>query len=225
MIPFTSLLPPTNSNPPQPNPLSYQWLTALALTKTPACGSMVYFLWMKGPNESAFLTQPGLWEEAAGYLVNSFQTSVFSIHVLSKIKNMNESKKKTKRKTMNRIKNIDKKVAQEDDVWRMLWKAWECIPTSVLPHHLRLLFLWTVGRDKGGIEADVRVKGQKGDIWSTVLGSLSQTCSYQIHLMDNSVSCVEHSEPIRMCIFSGLLTIAHLSFTALRVTTAQTACK
>lgn len=70
--------PPTN--PLQPIPLSHQWLTALTLTKTPACGSMVYFLWMKGPNESAFLSQ--LWEEAAGCLVSSGQMLVFYIHVL-----------------------------------------------------------------------------------------------------------------------------------------------
>lgn len=71
------LFPKLYPNHP-PTPLSHLWLTALTLTKTPACGSMVYFLWMKGPNESAFLSH--LWEEAAGCLVSSCLTSVLYIH-------------------------------------------------------------------------------------------------------------------------------------------------
>lgn len=103
--------PPTNT--PQPNPPSHQWLTALTLTKTPACGSMVYFLWMKGPNESAFL--PQLWEEAAGCLVTSCQMLVFYIHVLHTtirlsiwlmVKQIKVRRKK--KKNINK-KNINKK--------------------------------------------------------------------------------------------------------------------
>lgn len=36
------------SHPLTNPPLLHLWLTALALTKTPACGLTVYFLWMKG---------------------------------------------------------------------------------------------------------------------------------------------------------------------------------
>lgn len=69
LLPWAASHPPTN--PPShrcPPPFS----------KTPACGSMVYFLWMKGLNESAFLSPA--WEEAAGCLVSSCLTSVFHIH-------------------------------------------------------------------------------------------------------------------------------------------------
>lgn len=79
LYPHSQALSHPHTTPPQPNPLSHQGLTALTLTKTPACGLMVYFLWMKGLNESAFL--PWLWEEAAGCLVSPCQTSVFYIHV------------------------------------------------------------------------------------------------------------------------------------------------
>lgn len=69
------LLPRAASHPPT-NPPSHR--CPPPLTKTPACGSMVYFLWMKGLNESAFLSPA--WEEAAGCLVSSCLTSVFHIH-------------------------------------------------------------------------------------------------------------------------------------------------
>lgn len=69
---------PSPSVPCNLNLVSHQRLAGLTLAKTPACGSMVYFLWMKDPNESAFL--PRLWKETAGCLVSSCQASVFDIH-------------------------------------------------------------------------------------------------------------------------------------------------
>lgn len=69
------LLPRAASHPPT-KPPSHR--CPPPLTGTPACGLMVYFLWMKGLNESAFLSPA--WEEAAGCLVSSCLTSVFHIH-------------------------------------------------------------------------------------------------------------------------------------------------
>lgn len=48
-----SSFPPASSHPP--NPLWYLRQPSFTLTEAPACGSMLYFFWMKGLNENAFL--------------------------------------------------------------------------------------------------------------------------------------------------------------------------
>lgn len=74
----------------------------------------------------------------------------------------------------------------------------------MLPHHLSLLLLWTVGQDQGGIEVDVKVKSQNAELMSAVMvyTSLSQTsftCLSQSHLMDQFLSRLESGKWIKMC--------------------------
>lgn len=99
---------------------------------------MVYFLWMKGPNESAFLSL--LWGEAAGCKVSLCQTSVFYIHathrrvrlnIWLRVKGRGERRKTQRRRRTSTTRNG----TQEGDV--------QGTAVEMLPHHLRLFLLWT----------------------------------------------------------------------------------
>lgn len=126
---------PSPSVPCNLNLVSHRGLAGLTLAKTPACGSMVYFLWMKDPNESAFL--PRLWKEAAGCLVSSCQTSVFDIR--RRVKQYT-TEGKAKMKHMVK-KNINKGP-----------RGWCAV--EILQHQQRLHLLWTRGQNKGDQNAE-----------------------------------------------------------------------
>ena len=62
--------------------------------------------------------------------------------------------RRERRQTRRRKTSTTRNKGLEEDVQRTAVES--------LPRHLRLFPLWTVGRDKGGIEVDVKAKGSEG---------------------------------------------------------------
>lgn len=95
-----ALSAPALSHPP--NHVWYLRQPVFTLTKAPACGSMLYFLWMKGLGESSFLVH--LWMEETGCLWVQV-SCLFCTSILRMRKNI----------------RLDLETKEEVDPWRRMW--------------------------------------------------------------------------------------------------------